>query len=51
MQEDVFACFVDLENTYDRVPRDNLWRVLQKYGIDAHLLIAIKSSTVSHKFA
>ena len=38
----VFACFVDLEKVYDRVPRDKLWSVLQEYGIDGHLLMAIK---------
>ena len=25
------------KKTYDRVPRDKLWRVLQEYGIDGHL--------------
>ena len=39
----VFACLVDLEKAYDRVPRDKLWRVLQEYGIDGHLLMTIKS--------
>ena len=41
--KDVFACFVDLEKAYDRVPRDKLWRMLQEYGIDRHLVMAIKS--------
>ena len=41
--KDVFAYFVDLEKAYDRVPRDKFWRVLQEYGIDRHLLMAIKS--------
>ena len=38
---DVFACFVDREKKYDRVSRDNFWRVLQVNGIDGHLLMAI----------
>ena len=40
---DLFACFVDLEKAYDRVPRDKLWKVLQEYGVDSQLLRAIKS--------
>ena len=41
--KDLFACFVDLEKVYDRVPRDKLWKVLQEYGVDGQLLRAIKS--------
>ena len=41
--KDLFACFVDLEKAYDRVPRDKLWKVLQEYGVDGQLLRAIKS--------
>ena len=42
--KDLFACFVDLEKAYDRVPRDKLWKVLQEYGVNGQLLRAIKSS-------
>ena len=41
--KDFFACFVDLEKAYDRIPRDKPWKVLQEYGVDGQLLRAIKS--------
>ena len=41
--KEVNARFVDLEKTYDRIPRDKLWAVLLQYGIDGQLQTAIKS--------
>ena len=41
--KDLFACFVDLEQAYDRVPRDKLWKVLQEDGVDGQLLHVIMS--------
>ena len=41
--KDLFACFVDLEKAYDRVPQDKLWKVLREYGVDGQLLRATKS--------
>ena len=35
--KDLFAFFVDLEKTFDRVPRDKLRKVLQEYGAMALL--------------
>ena len=42
VQRTIFAYLVDIEKAYDRVSRDKLWRVLQEFCIDWHLLIAIK---------
>jgi len=39
----VYACFVDFEKAYDRVPREKLWEVLREYGVDRRLLLAVKS--------
>ena len=41
--KDLFACFVDFEKAYDRVPPDKLWKVLQEYGVDRQLLRAIQT--------
>jgi len=40
--KDVYTCFIELENTYDQVLREKLWGVLQEYGIDGYLLLAVK---------
>ena len=32
--KDLFACFVDVEKAYDRVPREKLCKVLLEYGVD-----------------
>ena len=42
MQKNVFACFVDLEKAYDLVLRENLCVMLQEYGTNGHLFMAIK---------
>jgi len=39
----VYTCFVDNEKAYDRVPREKLWGMLREYGVDGHLLMAVKS--------
>ena len=49
--KDVFTWYGNLKKAYDQVPRDKLSRVLQKYGIDGHLLMyTVNHSTVSLKF-
>jgi len=40
--KDVYTCFIELENAYDQVLREKLWGVLQEYGIDGYLLLAVK---------
>ena len=39
----VHMCFVDLEETFDRVPLGVLWAVLQEYGVLGLLLWAVQS--------
>ena len=39
----LFACFVDYEKAYERVPRDKLWKVFQEYGVNGQWLRAIES--------
>ncbi|KAK3515797.1 hypothetical protein QTP70_032936 [Hemibagrus guttatus] len=39
----VHMCFVDLEKTFVRVPRDILWKVLWEYGVRGPLLRAVRA--------
>ena len=39
--KDIYACFVDLEKAYDRVPCEK--GVLREYVVDGRLLLAVKS--------
>ena len=39
----VYAVFVDLEKAYDRVDREDLWKVLRQYGVTGKLLEAVRS--------
>ena len=41
--KEVCTCFVNLEKTYDRVPRDKLGGVLLEYDVRGQLLAATKS--------
>ena len=38
----VYMAFVDLEKAYDKVNREKLWRVLEEYGVEGRLLLAIQ---------
>ena len=37
----IIAC-IDLEKAYDKVCRENLWRMLARYKVDGQLLRAIR---------
>ena len=39
----LFACFIDFENSFDRVPRELLISKLQKCGINGHFLRVLQS--------
>jgi hypothetical protein len=39
----LFKCFIDLTKAYDRVDRDTLWSILERYGVPPKLLNLIKN--------
>ena len=43
----LIACFLDCTKAYDRVNRDQLWRVLQEEGLPMPILEAIKLLSIS----
>ena len=42
-QDDLFTLFVDLWKAYDSVPREALWRVLERCGVLARMQRIVKS--------
>ena len=43
MASHCMCCFVDLRKAYDSVPRQALWKVLEKYGVSEKILNVVKS--------
>ena len=42
-REQLFLVFVDLRKAYDSVPREAMWRVLEKYGFPVQMINIIRS--------
>ena len=45
----LFIAFLDLENAFDRVPREKFWMAIAEYMVPADLQIAIKSTYKTNK--
>ena len=41
--ESLYVLFIDLRKAYDSVPRQALWKVLEKYGVPEKMLNVVKS--------
>jgi hypothetical protein len=41
-KKDMYMVFIDLEKTYDKVPRNVMWWALQKYKVSTKYIILIK---------
>lgn len=39
----IHICFIDLKMAFDRVRREDVWRILEKRGIDMNLIENVKS--------
>ena len=44
----LYAVFMDLEKAYDKVCGEELWVVLQRYGVSVDLLRAIRAMYDKH---
>lgn len=42
VNEKFYVAFWDFENEYDRVERENMWKILKIYDINGKLLNAVK---------
>ena len=45
----MFTLFVDLRKAYDSVPREALWKVLERCGVPPRMLCVVKSLHVHCK--
>jgi hypothetical protein len=42
-KKDLHMIFIDMEKTYDKVPRNVMWRVLQKHKVSSKYITLIKN--------
>ena len=42
-KKELYVAFMDLEKAYDKVCKEDLWRVLHECGVDGYLIRSINS--------
>ena len=48
-QQDLHLIFIDLEKAYDRVPREILWKALEKKGLGLHIFELSKICMIGYR--
>ena len=48
--KDLFACFVDLEKAYDRVPLDKFWKFCRSMALMGNCYALLSHSTADRRF-
>ena len=48
-KKNIYFCFMDYANTFDRVDHNKLWKILQEMGIPDHLTCLLRNLYVGQE--